>query len=695
MGTEQKHWAKEVVQRTKTRDNIRNTQFVQKKINRLMNNISKVTTTITDLQIQLSTYWMQTNTEGLVQRLVKTTAEATTNMVIDKINKSKKSSIEKGAEPATSPTITIPITVVTEQGTTTTATPATTTAAPTTNKDSTIFKNQIREPVERIEKCILDYVYKCTEHVKKGAQIRLQLANVQMEEFKALEDFEQIATAQHWNVHLIMKPKIKLWTTKNKNHQTILKRIEYYLPSKFISKIDFTFKIDESILGQQESQALYDEMRRLTKNFRIEAMTKYEQGAAREKELLTIEINRIVESFSQNTNEDEISFAAFKQYHDLRMKRLNLEIEQSMREILAPNVINEAQVQLTEDEYELLKLGPRFIYNDPKTASRRRITELATLKRKIEARFFEEKVSPGRPVEQFIAELDILLHKLHNTPVNYQKLKTISIQNNTQNIIYDNLVSTIESSQSQDLNSQITIKKKKNYGRLIKRLKHKLHLKNIVLQKSDKNKVFHLGKLENYHKKSEEYMDKTKVYKCLGTEDPLPDLIRRTNKYPLDLRLAKWITQKQYEKLCINSNEVELAHLYYLPKAHKPGTPLRPIISRLKHPTVKVSKFLDELLRPLFDKMALKSTVTSGFELVKQLQNWSKDNMRQETLFCTIDVADLYTMVPQTEGVLSLKKMLDHLKLKQVSGLKIETIIRLSRFVMQNNYFSYEGQYYH
>ncbi|CAF4128130.1 unnamed protein product, partial [Rotaria sordida] len=109
---------------------------------------------------------------------------------------------------------------------------------------------------------------------------------------------------------------------------------------------------------------------------------------------------------------------------------------------------------------------------------------------------------------------------------------------------------------------------------------------------------------------------------------------------------AKWITQKQYEKLCINPNEVELAHLYYLPKAHKPGTPLRPIISGLKHPAIKISKFLDELLRPLFDKMALKTTVASGFELVKQLQKWSNINMRQETLFCTVDVADLYTMVP-------------------------------------------------
>ena len=87
----------------------------------------------------------------------------------------------------------------------------------------------------------------------------------------------------------------------------------------------------------------------------------------------------------------------------------------------------------------------------------------------------------------------------------------------------------------------------------------------------------------------------------------------------MDLRLAKWITQKQYEKLCINPNEVELAHLYYLPKLHKIGTPFRPIISGLKHPTIKISKFLDDLLRPLFDKMASKTTVTSGFEFVKKI----------------------------------------------------------------------------
>ncbi|CAF1470480.1 unnamed protein product [Rotaria magnacalcarata] len=239
-------------------------------------------------------------------------------------------------------------------------------------------------------------------------------------------------------------------------------------------------------------------------------------------------------------------------------------------------------------------------------------------------------------------------------------------------------------------------KKKKNYGRLVKRFKFKFKSTNTILRKTDKSKVFHLGKVDDYTKKSDEYMERTKAYKCLGTIDPLPDLIRRTNKYLLDLRLAKWISQKQYEQLCIkNSNDVELAHLYYLPKAHKSGTPLRPIVAGLKHPTIKISKLLDELLRPLFNQMASKTTITSGFELLKYVQEWSKINLRQDTLFSTIDVTDLYTMVPQVEGVLSLKKMFDYLKLKQIDGLRIETIIRLSRFVMQNNYFSYDGQYYH
>ena len=345
---------------------------------------------------------------------------------------------------------------------------------------------------------------------------------------------------------------------------------------------------------------------------------------------------------------------------------------------------------MTNEEEDLLKLGPKFIFNDPSTAARRRTTELATLKRKLERKFFEKKVCPGRPVDQFIAEVDLLLQRLHNVPT---PLRTRQNLNNSKEQRF-----TVEFPSDAVMSSRplsVQIRKKKNYQRLVKRLKHKLKSHNVVLQKTDKSKVFHLGTKEDYRKKSDEYMAKTQAYQCLGQDDPLPDLVRRTNEYLLQLRLANWITQKQYELLSVNPIEAELAHLYYLPKAHKIGTPLRPIISSLKHPTTKISKFLDDLLRPLFDEMAKQSTIQSGFELVKQVNQWSTRHLKEETLLCTIDVADLYTMIPQFQGVLTLRKMLNRLQLKQVNGLRIETIIRLSRFVMKNNYFSYNDQFYH
>ncbi|CAF4698177.1 unnamed protein product, partial [Rotaria sp. Silwood2] len=183
MGTEQKHWAKEVVQRTKKRDNIINTRFVQKKINRLTQNITEASAIISDLQIQLTTYWTQVNAE----KLVSTIADVTANIVVEKINKA----------------------------TTTTTSP--TTAPSTVNPP---IKNQIREPIDRLENYILEYIHTHTQHIKKLAETKVQLAKVQLDEFKALEEFEQIATPAQWNMHLVLKPKIKLWSTKNKNYLT-------------------------------------------------------------------------------------------------------------------------------------------------------------------------------------------------------------------------------------------------------------------------------------------------------------------------------------------------------------------------------------------------------------------------------------------------------------------------------------------
>ncbi|CAF4388427.1 unnamed protein product, partial [Rotaria sordida] len=123
------------------------------------------------------------------------------------------------------------------------------------------------------------------------AQTRIQLAKAQMAEFKALEDFEQVATPAQWNIHFILKPKVKIWSTKNKNYQLLSKRVQLDMPPKIIDKVDFSFKIDESIISQYKAQAMYNQMRQITKDFRTQAMTLYIQSAARENEILSNETN--------------------------------------------------------------------------------------------------------------------------------------------------------------------------------------------------------------------------------------------------------------------------------------------------------------------------------------------------------------------------------------------------------------------
>lgn len=288
MGIEQKHWAKEVIQRTKRRDDIICTRFVQKKVNQLSEKIAQANATISDLQIQLNIYWAQ---------------------------------------------LSCPITPVLNPPTATNSNISTITDGPATTKTPILNTARNRDPGDRIEKLILKYIHQCTQHVKRLAENKIRLAKAQMEEFKALEDFEQIATPLQWNIHLTMKPKMKLWSTKNKNYQTATKRIEYDLPPNFIGKTDFNFKIDESIISKEEAQEMYNQMCQITKNYRTSAMSLYLQSITREQELLSTEIKRIIDGFPRENDDGfdaEPGFAAFKQYHELLEKRIQLEAEQSI-----------------------------------------------------------------------------------------------------------------------------------------------------------------------------------------------------------------------------------------------------------------------------------------------------------------------------------------------------------------------------
>ncbi|CAF1151812.1 unnamed protein product [Didymodactylos carnosus] len=85
-----------------------------------------------------------------------------------------------------------------------------------------------------------------------------------------------------------------------------------------------------------------------------------------------------------------------------------------------------------------------------------------------------------------------------------------------------------------------------------------------------------------------------------------------------------------------------------LPKPHKPGTPLRPIIASINAPTTLISKFLNNLLAPIFLDVARRTTFINGIDVVRKLEKYVKDgHMKSTTRFIIADVTDLYTMIPR------------------------------------------------
>ena len=100
-------------------------------------------------------------------------------------------------------------------------------------------------------------------------------------------------------------------------------------------------------------------------------------------------------------------------------------------------------------------------------------------------------------------------------------------------------------------------------------------------------------------------------------------------------------------------------------------------MSGLKSPTIAISKWLDDLLRPLFNRLAHAASTVNGVQLIKQVENWSTQHLTSTTTFITMDVTDLYTMIPQEGGVTTIKRLMKACGLEEIDGVKKGIILAL------------------
>jgi hypothetical protein len=93
---------------------------------------------------------------------------------------------------------------------------------------------------------------------------------------------------------------------------------------------------------------------------------------------------------------------------------------------------------------------------------------------------------------------------------------------------------------------------------------------DIVICRIDKNKAFYIGNSTKIAYKAQQYMAQTQAYEeIVDGRSPLADNFNAVMKLLKYLLNQKAITQKQYDNLCPNKNNLELAHFHGLPKIHK------------------------------------------------------------------------------------------------------------------------------
>ena len=160
----------------------------------------------------------------------------------------------------------------------------------------------------------------------------------------------------------------------------------------------------------------------------------------------------------------------------------------------------------------------------------------------------------------------------------------------------------------------------------------------------------------------------------------------KVNKKLKELWTQGEINKETYE--CLRSSFCSTPQMYGLPKIHKPGTPLRPIVSSIGSATYYLAKELTTIISPLVGNT--NSYVKDSGDFVQKIK---RIQVNDDTLLVSFDVVQLFTKVPIEETLIVIKNKLSGLP-TQLTSLRAETVIELLHLYLTSTYFMWNGQIY-
>ena len=185
------------------------------------------------------------------------------------------------------------------------------------------------------------------------------------------------------------------------------------------------------------------------------------------------------------------------------------------------------------------------------------------------------------------------------------------------------------------------------HNECIKVYKTLLSNKNLIVTRPDKGSGVVLLDRTDYVSKMMTILSDTTKFSLLGPSSQFDFTANIESSFQCRFsRLAQNgdIPQKVYEAIRPVGSQRPL--LYGLPKTHKPGIPLRPILSMINSPQHALAKWCTELLQPVLKKFSTY-TVGDSFSFSSSIQNLQPPSTG--AFMCSYDVQSLFTNVPLSE----------------------------------------------
>ncbi|KAM4589401.1 uncharacterized protein V3H82_003528 isoform 2-T2 [Fundulus diaphanus] len=209
---------------------------------------------------------------------------------------------------------------------------------------------------------------------------------------------------------------------------------------------------------------------------------------------------------------------------------------------------------------------------------------------------------------------------------------------------------------------------------------------SINILPADKGRCTVVLNTSDYQDKIHTLLSDTNTYESLK-RDPTNSYKKKITDYLQQLEKDKVINRSSYYRLYPGE---DIPCLYGLPKIHKEGTPLRPIVSSINSVTYNIAKQLASILAPLVGNTPHHIENSKDFaNKVKHLK------MAPGETLVSFDVTSLFTCIPTSEAVETVRK-----RLQQDSDLNNRTnftpdqICNLLDLCLSTTYFKFSDQFY-